>query len=66
MRITKLRKEGDYWRARASADGRTIEVDNRYGSWQAVVGQERREVMPQVAAVLQGKLPSAAKMTRRR
>lgn len=36
--ITKLRRDPDgVWRARVSCDGCTVDVDRRYGSWQAEV-----------------------------
>jgi hypothetical protein len=55
LRITKLARDHTegFWRARVSANGTTINVDRRYGSWQAQIGERRREVLPRVAAALQ-------------
>jgi hypothetical protein len=63
--ITQVRKDADgAWRARVTADGVSIDVDRRCGSWLATVrvapGRrtfERRDVLPHVAAALQAKLP---------
>jgi hypothetical protein len=64
--ITKVEKHpAGYYTARVSADGLTVAVDNRYGSWQADVRAgprlrsfRRVEVLPHVAAVLQKKVPT--------
>lgn len=63
--ITKLERhplEG-YWQARVTADGNTIEVHRKHGSW---IGErriaprsqtmQRFHVLPAVAAVLQEKV----------
>lgn len=60
--ITKLERcAAGYWTARVTCDGQTIEVDRRYGSWQATIGSNgnshREFVMPHVAEALQEKLP---------
>jgi hypothetical protein len=60
--VTKLRQEDGIWRARISTAGTTLDVDRRFGSWQADVpngrrGQrDRREVLPAAAAILQRKV----------
>lgn len=67
--ITKMERHPDgYWTARATCEGVTVEVDNRYGSWQANVRQgprsrsfARRFVLPHVAAELQRKVKRAEK-----
>lgn len=58
--ITRLRHEGGYWRARVTVDGAGVDVDRRFGSWQADVrnGPRRRSfhragVHPAVALELQ-------------
>lgn len=65
LRVTQLHRhpEHGYWQARVTIDGVTIDVDRRYGSWQATVrrapGQRtfvRREVLPFVAAALQDRV----------
>lgn len=58
LTVTCVRDHPDGYRtARVSANGTTVDVDDRYGSWQAVQrkrGTEtRREVLPPVARVLQ-------------
>ena len=46
LRITKLERDPahGFWRARATAGGRTVEVDCRYGSWQVVERHRGSEV----------------------
>jgi hypothetical protein len=62
--ITLLRRhpEHGYWTAHVT-NGHTIEVDKRFGSWQAVVRDRpgsrkvhREFVLPHVAAALQAKV----------
>ncbi len=62
--ITCLQRDpdGGFWRARVT-NGVTIEVDRRFGSWQANVRSapgarsfERRDVLPDVARALQEKV----------
>lgn len=66
--ITKVQRhpEGGHWTARVSCDGVTVDVDRRYGSWQANVRRSpgarsfaRRFVLPHVAAELQRKISTA-------
>jgi hypothetical protein len=64
LTITKLARSPEgFWRARVSSNGTTIDVDMRYGSWQATVrpfprsrSLVRRDVLPFVAAALQAKV----------
>lgn len=63
LTITKLRRDHGYWQARVTAGGRTINVDRRYGSWQAEPDNDyadgsgrRTDVLPYVAAALQAKV----------
>ena len=62
--IICLRRDAEhgFWRARVT-NGVTIEVDRRYGSWQADVRSApgarsftRRDVLPDVAAALQARV----------
>lgn len=72
LTITKLERNGDgIWTARVSLNGQTINVDRRYGSWQALVPDERRgnkpvrrEIRPEVAAALQDKVRPIEKKER--
>ncbi len=48
--------ERGFWMAHVTSDGVTINVDRRYGSWHAVIGNERRELLPHIAAALQEKV----------
>jgi hypothetical protein len=66
--ITKVeRHEDGYWTARVTANGDTIRVDNKWGSWQATVPEvvngarvtRRHVVLPQVAVELQRKVKLA-------
>lgn len=52
------------WKARVTSNGQTVDVDRSAGSWLASVRVrpgartfERRELLPDVAAALQAKLP---------
>lgn len=64
LTITKLRRcDGGWWTARATIDGVTVEVDCRYGSWQAEVRAAprvqqhvRKDLDPSVARRLQEKV----------
>lgn len=53
--ITCVRREPleGFWTAHVTAGGETVHVDRRYGSWHAVRGTRRAEVLPHVAAALQ-------------
>jgi len=66
--ITKLNRDAGFWAARVSVNGDTIDVDTRYGSWQAVLRDgphkrtfHRTEVPPALAAKLQEKVRPADK-----
>lgn len=48
-----------YWTARVTAGGVTVNVDRMYGSWHAVEGGARRDVLPHVAAELQRRVRAA-------
>ena len=63
FRITKLERAERGWTAHVSVDGDTINVDCRYGSWQAQLRVRpgarefvRRDLHPAVAAALQAKV----------
>jgi hypothetical protein len=73
LTITKLaRDEAGVWRARVTGtDGVTVDVDRRWGSWQAEVRSsprsrtfERRDVLPHVALALQDKVRPLEKAER--
>lgn len=53
--ITCVRRDPDhgFWTAHVTANGDTLCADRRHGSWQFVVGESRREVLPFVALALQ-------------
>lgn len=60
FRITQLNRDEGFWQARVTVAGDTIQVDRRYGSWQAVLrdGPRRRsfhraDIHPALAAELQ-------------
>jgi hypothetical protein len=72
--ITKLeRHEDGYWAARVTLGGLTLEVDRKWGSWQARVPERlrdgtrvvrRRGVLPHVAAELQARVRAAERRER--
>lgn len=63
LTITCLQKhpEHGYWTAHITANGVTLNVDRKHGSWliveQANGFERRREVLPYVAEALQARLP---------
>lgn len=62
LRVTKLERQDDgHYQATVHCNGDHVRVDNRYGSWQAQFGRDRREVAPRVAAYLQARLPRDAR-----
>lgn len=72
FRITKLERAPEgFWRAHVSNNGTTIDVDNRHGSWRALIRVPHTQrftvenVNPAVAAALQRKLPREARQIRR-
>lgn len=59
VRLSDMEHRGRrYWTARVTAGGVTVSVDRMHGSWQALVGTGRREVLPHIAAALQRKIPA--------
>jgi hypothetical protein len=66
-RVTKLAQNPDgYWTANVSLNGQTVSVDDRDGSWLANVRPfpgarsfVRREVLPEIAALLQARKRTA-------
>jgi hypothetical protein len=66
LRVTQLRQDDDgVWHARVHLAGLHVDVDRRFGSWQAVFpdsrggGMIRRDVKPATAAALQARLPAS-------
>ena len=72
MTITSLERHPElgYWTAHVTDGHASFNVDRRYGSWQIVIpgedGEYRREVLPEVAAALQARLPEGERGGRRR
>jgi hypothetical protein len=54
FRITKLEVSPEgFWRARITVDGVSYPVNRRFGAWEVLCGEVRRELLPQYAAALQ-------------
>lgn len=60
------RADEGHWTARLClGDRQAVDIDRRYGSWQATVGQARRDVLPAIAAAVQEKVRREERRERR-
>ena len=56
---------GSVWRGRLLLDGESYSIERR-GGWSIEVGGERRHLLPEVAALVQDRLPASARRRRSR